>query len=212
MTEPSTRVASCTASMSPKAPIRVRSRSSHRRIFYGTTSEGGAEDRGPSSGSIPPETHDHAQLHRCRGCALFRRSHPATNGDFYGTTTDGGFDGLGTIFRIDPQGALMTMRNLTWTMVLILMLPCWRPLTAASTGRIRRWPRECRNDLPDRLVEHLYEATLLQLRGRCQPTLGGDSIHCGDLFGTSQGGGGPPTVGDRFQDRSAGNPRNDARL
>ena len=33
----------------------------------------------------------------------------ATNGDFYGTTYDGGTYGDGTVFRITPSGALTTL-------------------------------------------------------------------------------------------------------
>jgi uncharacterized repeat protein (TIGR03803 family) len=37
----------------------------------------------------------------------------ATNGDLYGTTADGGANGLGTIFKIAPSGKLMTLKLMT---------------------------------------------------------------------------------------------------
>jgi uncharacterized repeat protein (TIGR03803 family) len=39
----------------------------------------------------------------------------ATNGNFYGTTTDGGAYGLGTVYEITPKGALTTLHNFDLT-------------------------------------------------------------------------------------------------
>ena len=82
--------------------------------FYGTTAFGGAHRRGtvfkitpsgtlmtlynfcPRSG-CPDGLHPYAELVQ------------AANGDLYGTTSEGGANGLGTVFKITPSGTLTTL-------------------------------------------------------------------------------------------------------
>jgi uncharacterized repeat protein (TIGR03803 family) len=39
----------------------------------------------------------------------------ATNGDFYGTTLNGGAHGYGTVFKMTPEGVLTTLHNFDFT-------------------------------------------------------------------------------------------------
>jgi uncharacterized repeat protein (TIGR03803 family) len=77
--------------------------------FYGTTSEGGANNLGaifefdPSgSGSI---THK-ASFDFANGQYPYAALTPAGNGKFYGTTSEGGANNLGAIFEFDPDNGL----------------------------------------------------------------------------------------------------------
>ncbi|MFZ0758422.1 MAG: choice-of-anchor tandem repeat GloVer-containing protein [Candidatus Sulfotelmatobacter sp.] len=81
--------------------------------FYGTTSRGGASDRGTVFELTPPAASGDAWtesiLHRFGGssngmspaCSLLRTQ----NGTLYGTTQAGGSAGAGTIFRLTPPAA-----------------------------------------------------------------------------------------------------------
>ncbi|MGO9256281.1 MAG: choice-of-anchor tandem repeat GloVer-containing protein [Bryobacteraceae bacterium] len=82
--------------------------------FYGTTTQGGAYDMGriftiTSSGTL-------TTLYSF-GTANGDGSDPlgglvqATDGNFYGTTSQGGLNDLGTIFRITPGGTLTTLHS-----------------------------------------------------------------------------------------------------
>jgi len=78
------------------------------RDFYGTTSEGGANEDGTVFKITPSGTlttlYGFCSQNRCTDgyyplAALVR----ANNGDFYGTSFRGGVSGLGTIFKITPS-------------------------------------------------------------------------------------------------------------
>jgi uncharacterized repeat protein (TIGR03803 family) len=84
--------------------------------FYGTTVAGGAKGDGTVFG-ITPEG-KLTTLHNF--CAGSRRGCPdgatpeaglvqATDGNFYGTTQQGGANGVGSVFRITPRGALTAL-------------------------------------------------------------------------------------------------------
>src|SRR5207247_11074310 len=80
--------------------------------FYGTTFEGGANDKGTvfkmdASGNV-------TSLHSFAGsdganprAGLIR----AADGNFYGTTQAGGAGGIGTVFKIDASGSLTSLHS-----------------------------------------------------------------------------------------------------
>lgn len=88
--------------------------------LYGTTSGGGVHDNG---GTIFKVTPNGALTTLYRFCAQTPETTcpdgfipigglvQATNGDFYGTTEDGGSNRGGTIFKITPTGTLTTLYN-----------------------------------------------------------------------------------------------------
>lgn len=82
--------------------------------FYGTTSNGGAYNGGTvfqiTSKGVPSTLYNFCSLPDCNdgeipSAALVQ----AANGNFYGTTQDGGANGSGTIFEITPAGVLTTL-------------------------------------------------------------------------------------------------------
>jgi len=82
--------------------------------FYGTTSEGGANNGGTvfeitSTGTLTTLYSFCAQS----GCADGKLPNAglvwAADGDFYGTTMTGGANGAGTVFKITPSGTLTTL-------------------------------------------------------------------------------------------------------
>jgi uncharacterized repeat protein (TIGR03803 family) len=83
--------------------------------FYGTASYGGANN----SGTVFKITTDGpltlysfcAQSGCADGAAPSAALIQASDGDFYGTTTQGGADGLGTVFKITPGGTLTTLHS-----------------------------------------------------------------------------------------------------
>jgi uncharacterized repeat protein (TIGR03803 family) len=84
--------------------------------LYGTTYSGGKAN----AGTVFMTTLDGklTTLHNfCGQAQCADGSHPfagliqATDGNFYGTTSNGGANGLGTIFRLTPQGALSTLHS-----------------------------------------------------------------------------------------------------
>jgi uncharacterized repeat protein (TIGR03803 family) len=85
--------------------------------FYGTTMSGGTSYYGP--GTIFKITPDGTltTLHRfCSRSDCTDGSFPnpliqATDGNFYGTTNEGGANGYGTIFKITANGALATLHS-----------------------------------------------------------------------------------------------------
>src|ERR1039458_2799327 len=92
--------------------------------FYGTTSEGGATIGScePPLGcgtvfKITPSGTFTALYSFClqNGCPDGTNPYAglvqATNGDFYGTTSQGGANGGGTVFKITPTGTLTTLYN-----------------------------------------------------------------------------------------------------
>ena len=91
--------------------------------FYGTTAAGGVNFGGGANGSgtvfkITP-TGTLATLYSfCAQSNCADGDFPeygalvqATNGDFYGTATDGGANGQGTVFKITPTGTLTTLHS-----------------------------------------------------------------------------------------------------
>ena len=82
--------------------------------LYGTTFEGGANNGGTVFKITPSGTlttlYSFCSESGCTdGELLFAGLVQATNGDFYGTTYEGGVNGLGTIFKITPSGTLTTL-------------------------------------------------------------------------------------------------------
>jgi uncharacterized repeat protein (TIGR03803 family) len=88
--------------------------------FYGTTSQGGANNGGTVF-EITPEGELQTLYNFCSEPGCIDGASPysglilGTNGNFYGTTAGGGigsncaFNGCGTIFRITPEGKLTTL-------------------------------------------------------------------------------------------------------
>jgi uncharacterized repeat protein (TIGR03803 family) len=81
--------------------------------FYGTTVGGGAMNLGtvfemtPSGAVTTLASFDNTTNGSNPETALVQ----ATDGNFYGTTSDGGAGGYGTIFNLTPTGALTTLHN-----------------------------------------------------------------------------------------------------
>src|SRR5260370_8898002 len=79
--------------------------------FYGTTTYGGASDLGTVFQLEPDGTF--TVLHDFTGDADGANSYApliqASDGNFYGTTSEGGPCGLGTIFRLAPGGTFNTL-------------------------------------------------------------------------------------------------------
>ena len=82
--------------------------------FYGTTSEGGANNDGTIFEITPSGTLT-TLYSFCSESGCTDGVHPsaalvqASNGDFYGTTNSGGAYGYGTVFEITPSGTLMAL-------------------------------------------------------------------------------------------------------
>lgn len=82
--------------------------------FYGTTSLGGASNRGTvfqitPSGALTT-LHSFDQTDGALPCVTLIQ---ANSGDFYGLTPNGGTNGAGTIFKITAAGALTTLYDFT---------------------------------------------------------------------------------------------------
>jgi uncharacterized repeat protein (TIGR03803 family) len=83
-------------------------------IFYGTTLEGGAYGSGTIFKITPEGTFTSlysfcAQTGCPDGSLPFGSLIQGMDGNFYGTTEEGGANGVGTVFRITAQGALTTL-------------------------------------------------------------------------------------------------------
>jgi uncharacterized repeat protein (TIGR03803 family) len=84
--------------------------------FYGTTYNGGANGSGTFF-EITPSGTVTTIYNFCGKKNCIDGSHPAaalvldTNGDFYGTTMDGGGNLQGTVFKITPAGTLTTLHS-----------------------------------------------------------------------------------------------------
>ncbi len=79
-------------------------------FLYGTTSRGGAFDRG-SIYRIKPDGSDFSTLHTfdiTNGGEPYGGLIQASDGDLYGTTASGGLDNFGTVFRIKTNGSGFT--------------------------------------------------------------------------------------------------------
>jgi uncharacterized repeat protein (TIGR03803 family) len=83
--------------------------------FYGTTLEGGANGNFGTifkitpSGALTPLYSFCSQPRCVDGANTYAGLVLATNGDFYGTTSGGGANGQGTVFKITPSGTLTTL-------------------------------------------------------------------------------------------------------
>jgi uncharacterized repeat protein (TIGR03803 family) len=82
--------------------------------FYGTTEDGGANDHGTvfkigPSGALTTLYNFCSQGGCADGETPIAGLVQATNGDFYGTTSTGGANGYGTVFKITPSGTLTTV-------------------------------------------------------------------------------------------------------
>jgi uncharacterized repeat protein (TIGR03803 family) len=79
-------------------------------IFYGTTTAGGADTCGTvfslARGGTLATLHSFAGTD---GCVPYAGLIQATDGDLYGTTYQGGSNNVGTFFKITPSGALTTL-------------------------------------------------------------------------------------------------------
>src|ERR1022692_2116302 len=85
--------------------------------FYGTTSGGGANSYGGTVFKITPSgtlttLYSFCSKSLCTdGGGPYAGLVQATNGDFYGTTVEGGTHGDGTVFKITPSGTLTTLHS-----------------------------------------------------------------------------------------------------
>jgi uncharacterized repeat protein (TIGR03803 family) len=82
--------------------------------FYGTTSSGGANGAGTVFKISPSGTlttlHSFCSQSGCTDGSMPQAGLvQATNGNFYGTTSSGGANGFGTVFKISPSGTLTTL-------------------------------------------------------------------------------------------------------
>ena len=83
--------------------------------FYGTTTNGGVNNEGTVF-RMTPEGKLTTLLsfnNLVNGAYPYAGLVQGTDGNFYGTTTYGGADGVGTIFRITPAGKLATLHDFT---------------------------------------------------------------------------------------------------
>ena len=105
----------CTDGVQPDAGLVLAANGD----FYGTTWAGGANSSASVAGGtvfkITPSgtlttLYSFCSESGCTdGALLLAGLVHATNGDFYGTTYEGGVNGLGTIFKITPSGTLTTL-------------------------------------------------------------------------------------------------------
>jgi uncharacterized repeat protein (TIGR03803 family) len=104
--------AGCLDGQFPQAPIQATDGN-----FYGTTQFGGGNDCDSGCGTIFKVTPGGALTTLHRFCALPNCADgflpgvliQAASGDFYGTTNLGGTNGGGTVFRMTPNGELVTL-------------------------------------------------------------------------------------------------------
>ena len=82
--------------------------------LYGTTQGGGANSSGTIFKITPSGTlttlYSFCELAGCPD-GIYPGALIAANGDFYGTTSGGGANGHGTIFKITPSGTLTTLHS-----------------------------------------------------------------------------------------------------
>jgi uncharacterized repeat protein (TIGR03803 family) len=82
--------------------------------FYGITQAGGSNGGGTvyrmtASGTVTPLYSFCAQINCTDGIRAYAGLVRATDGNFYGTTYNGGANGDGTVFKINPEGELTTL-------------------------------------------------------------------------------------------------------
>jgi uncharacterized repeat protein (TIGR03803 family) len=88
--------------------------------FYGTTAGGGANNAGTvfkitPSGALTTLYNFCSQTNCTDGASSQTGLVQATDGDFYGTTLEGGANNAGTVFKITPSGALTTLHSFDGT-------------------------------------------------------------------------------------------------
>ncbi len=85
--------------------------------LLGTTKTGGVFGRGSVYALTPDgDGYDHAELHAFAGADGAHPTAPlvqASDGFFYGTTSDGGTADFGTVFAMDPSGHVTTLHSFT---------------------------------------------------------------------------------------------------
>jgi uncharacterized repeat protein (TIGR03803 family) len=86
-------------------------------MFYGTTEYGGENSFGgivykmTPSGTLTPIYNFCSRTNCSDGSLPFSKLVQASNGNFYGTTYQGGAHGYGTVFQITPAGVLTTIHS-----------------------------------------------------------------------------------------------------
>jgi uncharacterized repeat protein (TIGR03803 family) len=83
--------------------------------FYGTTSGGGASGSGSAFAATPSGvlTSLYAFTGGIDGASPNTTLVQASDGNFYGSTSEGGANGFGTILRITPEGVVATLHSFT---------------------------------------------------------------------------------------------------
>jgi uncharacterized repeat protein (TIGR03803 family) len=86
--------------------------------FYGTTYSGGAYNHGTvfkiTPGGALTTLYSFCQQSSCPDGSIPAALIQATNGDFYGSTYEGGTANAGTIYRITPTGTLITVHSFSF--------------------------------------------------------------------------------------------------
>jgi len=85
--------------------------------FYGTTQGGGAKGQGGTVFKITPrgqftELYSFCSKTNCTDGSVPNKLVQATDGNFYGTTGNGGANGYGTIFEVTPSGTLTMLHSI----------------------------------------------------------------------------------------------------
>src|SRR5579862_9458673 len=111
--------------------------------FYGTAQQGGAHGYGTvfkiTSGGTLTTLYSFCARSGCTDGEYPLGLIQATNGNFYGTTVNGGAHSHGTVFKITPSGRLTTLYSFCWqadARTAASPKRGWsRPPTGTSTGR-----------------------------------------------------------------------------
>jgi uncharacterized repeat protein (TIGR03803 family) len=109
--------------------------------FYGTTSFGGANNGGTvfevtSEGALTTLYNFCAQTDCNDGYVPSAALIQGSNGNFYGTTQDGGANGGGTVFEITPAGVLTTLYSFCEQTACTDGENPWAPVLQTSSGNL----------------------------------------------------------------------------